>query len=222
MLSPNSWRERFIGAGHSNLTMSMAELIRYFRLQENLAIKKMAENSTRQKTNMSNINNNNRRRNKRGAPKEQKSKEDFKIPRKMNNNKNKNKTTGKHRLEDNDPCPVHVSGTHTWGECIENAFNKKRRTEYYHKNKSSDNKKNKTSDSENHHIDVTTEPEEKANTSDDELMEECSIHSDDINGKHFLDCMIFENHLCFTNNINISLIDHQNELDIVKFNYIVS
>jgi len=131
---PNSWRERFIGAGHSNLTMSMAELIRYFRLQENLAIKKMAENSTRQKTNASNINNNNRRRNKRGAPKEQKSKEDFKIPRKINNNKNKNKTAGKHRLEDNDPCPVHASGTHTWGECIANAFNKKRRTEYYHKN----------------------------------------------------------------------------------------
>jgi hypothetical protein len=43
-LMPTSWRERFESAGHSNSSMTLAQILRCFRQQEKLAIRRQDKN----------------------------------------------------------------------------------------------------------------------------------------------------------------------------------
>ena len=46
---PSAWKDRFIGSGHSLVSFTPAETLRYFRAQENLANRKQADNQRQQK-----------------------------------------------------------------------------------------------------------------------------------------------------------------------------
>jgi hypothetical protein len=61
---PSKWQERFISAGNSIAALTMAQMVRYFRQQETLAIKREQENSQHQKKDASV-----RKRTSTGAPK---------------------------------------------------------------------------------------------------------------------------------------------------------
>lgn len=197
---PQAWRDRFIGAGHSNATMTMPQVQRYFRLQENLAIRKIADNDKRQK-----FNSNNRRRNYKGSPKEitNKNNKDNKPektsnPKQKSSFKKKDVSGQKHRIQDDDDCPVHPGMGHKWGDCRANAYNKNKRQ--YNNQKSSDQ----------HHVEISIDNEEENNSNSNHTSKE--EHNDTLNidagGKHYLDCLTIDKHcLSFTNSPHISFLN---------------
>ena len=109
---PPTWRERFSNAGNSVATMTMAQVVQYFRKQEAQATKKMMDNNRQQK---------------RQSLANKKTKGASRPNGKASNGSNETNSNGKRsRIQADDPCPVHPGLGHKWGECRANAYNKDR------------------------------------------------------------------------------------------------
>ena len=105
---PSAWQERFINSGGSVATKTMAELVRYFRKQEALAVKKMQENQKEPKKDKGSA----VKRTPKGTPK--------KTYKGNGDNKKRNTpptetTKGK--------CPLHPDKDHPWEKCWQNIKN---------------------------------------------------------------------------------------------------
>jgi hypothetical protein len=111
-MSP-TWRERFANADNSLAGMTMAQVVQYFRKQEDQAARKMNKNSQQQRQQSMS-----RHRSKNGNPKT------TSIRPKENDNK-KGKATTKNkrdRIEYDDPCPIHPGMGHMGqmsGQCLQ-------------------------------------------------------------------------------------------------------
>jgi hypothetical protein len=137
---PSSWRECFTQAGHSNDAMTLAQVLRYFRQQENLAIRKQVENEKFQRTSKGPATRDNKTRDTK--PKNPYNKEDH-GSRGPTMTSTKKPFTNKHKILDTDPCPIH-NAPHHWGECRVNLyseFNQKRLRRDDHNKKDNDSKK---------------------------------------------------------------------------------
>lgn len=114
---PPTWRERFANAGNSLAGMTMAQVVQYFRKQEDQATRKMNENVQQQRQQSTS-----RRRGKNGN-----SKTTTTRPKEKDNKKGRTSTKDKReRIGNDDPCPVHPGMGHTWGKCRSNAYNDER------------------------------------------------------------------------------------------------
>jgi hypothetical protein len=105
---PVVWRDRFVASGTS-MNVATAEMVRYFRNQENAAIRKERENTRLQRNSAI------KRRSPQGSSKETKSFSGKFI----------DKTSGKRvRISNDDPCPFHpdLPQPHLWGDCRNNAY----------------------------------------------------------------------------------------------------
>jgi hypothetical protein len=136
---PSTWRDRFTQAGHSHGAMTLAQVLRYFRQQENLAIRKQVENDKLQRTKRPATRDNQTRDIKQKNPyhKEQRGSRGPIITSAKKPFANKRKTL------DTDPCPIH-DAPHRWGECRVNLyseFNQKRLRHDDHNKKDNDSKK---------------------------------------------------------------------------------
>ena len=144
---PEAWRERFGNAGNSVGSMTTPEIVQYFRKQENLAARKMAENNLAQKRQASS-----NRSKRNGSPKQ--------SNKQPNHNGNNGKSNGKRpasnstRIPDDTPCPVHpgCKTPHTWGQCSFNASNPNRNRDFKRP------RKDKDTGSDGHAAAVETEP----------------------------------------------------------------
>jgi hypothetical protein len=118
-------KQRFVHAGMALPTMNIQEVTRYFRDQEREANSRDKENQLSQRRAARNGGRNNRGKRNHGPPV---AKTEGAPPPK------KAKTTidgsGPHRggPRNDDPCPVHAYGEHTWGSCRRNADNVNRRS----------------------------------------------------------------------------------------------
>ena len=111
-----------MGAGHSIAALSMAQMARYFRQQETLALKREQENTVQQKRESAN-----RRRTSNGSPKMiAKQKTGSTTSGQARNNGNGNGKRAGSRIADDKRCPVHPGMNHTWGQCRANAYNSNR------------------------------------------------------------------------------------------------
>ena len=114
---PPTWQERFANAGNSLVGMTMAQVVQYFRKQEDQAARKMNENNQQQRQQSMS-----RRRGKNGNPKTTSIR-----PKEKDNKKGKATTKDKRsRIDNADPCPIHPGMGHTWGKCRANAYNEER------------------------------------------------------------------------------------------------
>jgi hypothetical protein len=127
---PSTWRERYIQAGHSSVSMTIAQLLRYFRQQEHLAIQKQIENQTSQRSQHKASTPPKHRFTPRGSVKEVTTEKRYSGS--ASKSKSKTTVTGK-RIADTAPCPVHPDMGHNWGDCYSNAYNKKRNTDDHSK-----------------------------------------------------------------------------------------
>ena len=124
---PPSWRERFINSGSLFNQMTRAEIIRYFRNQEKQALLKQRENEdTIRRVNKTK---------KRPVNDSHKSKNN-KAQDKSSFHENKRQ---KGRISDDDPCPIHPNGNHTWGECRCNHFGKAYKKGFFDKDQKKTN-----------------------------------------------------------------------------------
>jgi hypothetical protein len=110
---PPTWRDRFANAGNTVTTLSMPQLLQYFRTQEEQAARKMLENNQQQRQRVAS-----HRRDKKddNLHSKKKDKPNGKILK-------KEKRT---RIANDVPCPIHPGMGHTWGTCRANAFNEER------------------------------------------------------------------------------------------------
>ena len=119
---PNAWRVRFVHAGQSRHSMTMPELVRYFRSQEHSAMRKQLENSAAQhhaSRNSHKVDKSTRSSSERkpaSAPREQK--------KRSHHDTNSKPST---RIADSTDCPIHPGMGHTWGKCRSNAYNEERK-----------------------------------------------------------------------------------------------
>ena len=109
---PQAWKDRFTSAGYSVGTRTVAEIARYMRNQEKLAVRKQQENTQQQR--QASV----ARRNLRGAPKRD-------ISR-LEHGSDEPKHKRARRIENTDPCPLPGHEGHKWGKCRANAYNDER------------------------------------------------------------------------------------------------
>jgi hypothetical protein len=179
---PITWRERFANAGNTVLALAMAEMVRYFRKQENQAFKKGLENTALQ-------------RKQAVAARRGKSKDNKSSPRKFEPSKKGTSTEKRSRIQESDPCPVHPGMGHTWGQCRANTYNKQR-----------NEKKRKVNDTGSDANVVTVEAQPVANKSNDSqvvalnnvqsmdcgtFIPEYFVSRDCLNPTHHLDAIAF-------------------------------
>ena len=114
---PPTWRDRFANAGNTVTTLSMPQLLQYFRTKEEQASRKMQENNQQQR--------------QRSASHRRGKKDNSTVSHL--HSKKKDKTNGKilkkekrTRIANDVPCPIHPGMGHTWGTCRTNAFNEER------------------------------------------------------------------------------------------------
>ena len=120
---PPTWKERFNKAGKSLTGSTTAQVVQYFRQQENEAKRKQEENTLKQRREASSR----RTMNPKGTSAKRS------IPandRKSSGTTKQSKSTGqptkRGRISDDTPCPIHVGAGHTWGKCYLNASNQDR------------------------------------------------------------------------------------------------
>ena len=104
---PPTWRERFVQAGKSQLQVQQADLIRYFHMQEKLAISKANDNTAKQRAEA----------HKPGRPHHKERHKDLGKSRARHQSKKRKASNNppKQRIADDSPCPVHPGASHTWG-----------------------------------------------------------------------------------------------------------
>jgi hypothetical protein len=114
---PPTWRDRFANAGNTVTTLSMSQLLQYFRTQKEQASRKMQENNQQQR--------------QRSASHRRGKKDNSTVSHLRS--KKKDKTHGKilkkekrPRIANDVPCPIHPGMGLTWGTCRANAFNEER------------------------------------------------------------------------------------------------
>ena len=112
---PSTWRERFSNAGNSVSSVTKAEMVRYFRVQQKNSLRRTQENDKKQRIHAK------KRRNDKGSPKETQSQRPFKKAKRKDEDSSSKKSK---RVQDTEQCPVHPNLPHTWGECNANAYNK--------------------------------------------------------------------------------------------------
>jgi len=110
---PTKWKEVFTKAGKSIHDMSFAEVVRDFRSQENMAVRKQAENEAANRSKSS--------RTPNGDNKKAYGKRKFRPS--SDKNDNKKPRGAKKRIEGDSDCPIHP-GLHKWAKCYENIRNK--------------------------------------------------------------------------------------------------
>ena len=170
---PQTWKDRFQQAGNSNVTMPYAQMVRYFRQQENLATKRQMENQQQQRRQSAS-----RRRTHKGSPKDNGSRK-----RTRDNEPPKPKAQQAKRIPDDAPCPIHPGLDHTWGQCFSNAYNKDRPQR--------DNKRQKTEK-----VDGKVAEVQDMDTSTDavpiQAINDLQINDDDIvcNGAFTCECFV--------------------------------
>ena len=160
---PNTWRDRYLSAGRSVHTDSLAQLVQYFRQQETLTIKKQLENEnssknkssfhSRRQDNDSRFKTNDRKRPKFLRKKEKRSSIDL-----------KNSDPKKRKTDADVDCPFHPN-MHKWGDCYENIRNI---NSPLNKNKK-DEAKSKTKKSENFNLETALETNDPMDLGDPSL-----------------------------------------------------
>ena len=144
---PTTWRERYINAGKSVHAEDIAQLVRYFQQQENIALSKQLLNE--EAMHYRSYNAKQKRRSERSAGKQR----TFKRNNSGHQNDTNNKTPlqKKKKIDADIDCPFHP-GLHKWGICYENVRNIN--SPFYKDKKIEKTSKNKQSNQ--HHVDTTT------------------------------------------------------------------
>jgi hypothetical protein len=130
---PSTWRERFTQAGHSNSSMILAQVMRYFCQQETLAVRKQIENKTFQHTSSKKFTKGNK---KSTSSENHQTDEDRKIHSPARKTFKKSSSTNKRKVLDTDPCPIH-DHPHLWGDCRAKYYSQMKKTKTDNSDKSS-------------------------------------------------------------------------------------
>jgi hypothetical protein len=176
---PLAWKERLVQAGRDQRSMTLAEQVRYFRSQEQLAQRKQAENTASQ-----------RKASKVHKGVRKNAKPELKMFKATPGSaaekflKGANKST---RIGDDTPCPIHPGMGHTWGSCRLNAKNKNAGSDNSHK-KTYDNNQKTTTTSETkgftkRKANNYAAQEESSESDDDTIMSHTSGSSKDMKGE---------------------------------------
>jgi hypothetical protein len=120
-----SWRRFYAQAGRSLRTDNHARCLQFFRAQQANSDRAEFRNQSKMKLQKSKNHDEFESPKPRGR-KRQDSK--HRLSRQEHKKRGQSKKTedGKNnRIADSDPCPIHRGSNHTWGECFQNARNKK-------------------------------------------------------------------------------------------------
>jgi hypothetical protein len=128
----STWRKRFIQAGHSNSLMTLAQVLRYFRQQETLAVRKQIENKKFQCT-FKKFSKGNK---KSTSSENHQADGDRKIHLPARKTFKKSSSANKRKVLDTDPCPIH-DHPHLWGVCRANYYSQMKKTKTDNSDKSS-------------------------------------------------------------------------------------
>jgi hypothetical protein len=103
---PKTWKDCFVNSGMLFANQTTAEILRYFRQQENQAIHKQMENTAKQQ----------RDTKKKCRPYHNSDKPTEAQPASKKSKKETSDKRQSSRIDDSTPCPIHHGSSHTWGE----------------------------------------------------------------------------------------------------------
>jgi transposase InsO family protein len=115
---PETWKERFVSAGYSVANRTMAQIARYMRSQESMALKKQHENTQAQRARSTTTA-------RRGTTSNRPKRGRDASPPKGKDGTKESKDKKTRRIENTDPCPL-PGHHHKWGACRANAYNDER------------------------------------------------------------------------------------------------